>query len=125
MEKQEVTAFIGLNTVANGYPSQHLKRLFGVDTDAILRFDIYLSHRSFYVSVEGTASVDKDIDFSVPQGSILGPVLYSVHYASPLSEVINTFSASVIGYADNHDIYDAFTPGLYEEINTISNLKAC
>ena len=49
------------------------------------------------------------INFSVPQGSILGPVLFSC-YVSTLPEVIKQNSDTIIlGYADDHAFTQAFT----------------
>ena len=49
------------------------------------------------------------INFSVPQGSILGPVLFSC-YVSTLPEVIKQNSDTIIlGYADDHALTQAFT----------------
>ena len=130
MEKQEVTAFVGLDlsaafdTVDHSILLKTLENRYGVHGNARSWFESYLSSRSFHVSVEGATSSDKHINFSVPQGSILGPVLYSV-YASPLEDVIDQFDSSVIGYADDHGIYDSFKPSPDQEILTISKLEAC
>ena len=65
-----------------------------------------------------------EINFSVPQGSILGPVLYSI-YASPLEDVISQFESMVIGYADDHGIYRSFEPTPKYEQETVSKLELC
>ena len=38
-------------------------------------FRSYLSDRKQYVSVDGIASTETSLDFGVPHGSVLGPVL--------------------------------------------------
>ena len=102
MEKQEVTALVALDLSAAFDTVDHcillktLENRYGLEGNALAWFNSYLSNRSFYTSVDGASSSDKHIYFSVPQGSILGPVLYSV-YASPLEDVINQFNSSVIG----------------------------
>lgn len=39
----------------------------------------YLSHRQFYVSIDGHNSVIKHITAGVPQGSVIGPLLYILY----------------------------------------------
>ena len=48
----------------------------------------YLRPRKFKVNISKSYSEEIDIKFSVPQGSIFGPVLYST-YASTLEETVN------------------------------------
>ena len=98
--------------------------MYGVQDDALSWFQSYLSNRSFYVSVQDASSDYKNTIFSVPQGSILGPVLYSA-YASPLGGVINAFDINVMGYADDHALYKAFTPKGELERDAILNLESC
>ena len=50
----------------------------------------------------------KKIDFWVPQGSILGPILFTC-YASTLQELI-TNSNNLTGYADDHSFIKHFSP---------------
>ena len=50
----------------------------------------YLSFRTQYVSVGGADSIMKPISTGIPQGSILGPAIYSI-YVNELSEVINDY----------------------------------
>ena len=50
----------------------------------------------------------KTIDFSVPQGSILSPILFTC-YASTLQELF-TSHISLSGYADDHLFIKSFSP---------------
>lgn len=130
MENRKITAFIGLDlsaafdTVDHGILLNTLRNRYGVEGKALEWFASYLSERSFHTLVEGASSLDKSIDFSVPQGSILGPVLYSV-YASPLEDVITRFETEVIGYADDHGIYKSFPPNPDSEKETLTILEQC
>jgi ribonucleases P/MRP protein subunit RPP40 len=48
----------------------------------------YLVGRSQYVKVQGEASATVGVDNGVPQGSVLGPLLF-ITYKSPVEELIN------------------------------------
>ena len=48
----------------------------GFSDYAISRFKSYLSNRSFIVNVENDYSDPGDLNCGVPQGSILGPLLF-------------------------------------------------
>ena len=76
-----------------------------------------------------------DIPFSVPQGSVAGPVLFNC-YSSTLAEAISPTITSpqqvnIIGYADDHSLYTNFRSGntteeqhaAYALQNTLSSVK--
>ena len=68
----------------------------------------YLTDRQFKVQIGENFSEVTTINFSVPQGSILGPTLFTC-YASTLQELfINNNSLS--GYADDHSFIKSFSP---------------
>ena len=63
---------------------------FGIGGTALEWFRSYLSDRTQFVNVNGSTSEHHVLQFSVPQGSVLGLLLYSL-YTSPLSDIpINT-----------------------------------
>ncbi|KAL5272936.1 hypothetical protein ACHWQZ_G000943 [Mnemiopsis leidyi] len=64
-------------------------------------FRSYLTNRRQYVSINGTYSESKSIDFGVPQGSILGPLLFVI-YINDLPGISNL--AKFILYADDANI---------------------
>ena len=72
--------------------------------------DLLLSKRKFLVQIGQLTSKTIEIDFSVPQGSILGPILFNC-YASTLMEVIPECKESFLsGYADDHAMIHCFSP---------------
>ena len=56
---------------------------------ALKWFTSYLSHRFQAIKIGSTLSDLHELLFGVPQGSVLGPLLFSL-YTTPLSKVIGT-----------------------------------
>lgn len=98
---------------------------FGVQGLALDWFTSYLTERSFKVVINNSVSSPREFVCSVPQGSVAGPVLYTV-YASTLPSAIRYSTVSIVGYADDHGIYRSFSPRrhLNESVN-MNALQNC
>ena len=72
-------------------------------------FSSYLSGRIQCVSVNGETSDCYPLPFGVPQGSCLGPLLFSA-YASKLFEVIKLYLPNAHAFADDTQLYLSFNP---------------
>ena len=94
MEAQEITAVVAIDLYAAFDTVDHdvlldvLNNRFGLDGNTQDWIDSYLRPRKFKVNIGQSYSEEIDVKFSVFQGSIFGPVLYST-YASTLEEIIN------------------------------------
>lgn len=77
----------------------------------------YLSDRSQFVQIDADKSEKVPIHHGVPQGSILGPVLFNL-YVNDLQDVVNT---STIQYADDTTIYKSCRPGNINSAETDIN----
>ena len=88
---------------------RRLETLFGVTGDALKWIASYLSTRSQRVTINGVLSNRFDLSFGVPQGSCLGPLLFSA-YASKLFQVIKNHLPNAYAYADDTRLYLSFKP---------------
>ena len=85
MDNKEVTLLVLLDLTAAFDTIEHsillnvLERDFGVSGTALKSFDSFLSDRKQCVLISGKASDDFNLNFEVPQGSCLGPVLFTLY----------------------------------------------
>jgi len=85
----------------------------------------YLTHRKQYVSISGVKSESVDLLFGVPQGSVLGPKLFTI-YAGPIADICRRHSLRAFLYADDSQLYLFFelsTPG--DQDKTKSQIEEC
>ena len=115
MEHQEITCLIAMDVSAAFGTVHHnillnvLSSHYNISNTALKWITSYLSDRQTYISVHNLDSDGHIMDFSVPQGSILGPVLFNL-YASTLESHLrlNNSNTPVISYADDHSTYKQF-----------------
>ncbi len=69
----------------------------------------YLSDRKQKVVIDGEESDTKNIKYGVPQGSVLGPILFTI-YMQPLGDLIRKQGLKYHIYADDTQLYIAFSP---------------
>ena len=95
---------------------------FGIQNTALNWFRSYLSERKQAVYISGFQSSEQSLDFGVPQGSVLGPVLF-VLYTSPLTRLINSHSVAHEMYADDTQLNQSDSPSNYTEL--VQSLQDC
>ena len=76
--------------------------LYGIQDIALTRFKGYLHNRTQYVTYDSIKSVKQRIICGVPQGSILGPLLFSL-YVNNLATVSNAFWSAQ--FADDTSLF--------------------
>ena len=97
-----------------------LKSWFGLCGTALKWFMSYLSHHFHAIKIGSTLSELHDLLFGVPQGSVLGPLLFSL-YTTPLSKVIGTHpDIKFHFYADDTQlfIYMSHKNAAFDKLNS-------
>ena len=82
----------------------------------------YLSGRSAKVKIGSTESSSKPIEIGVPQGSILGPLLF-ILYMKDLEKIAALYDLTIHLYADDSQIYVSFSPESIGEVT--ERLQKC
>ena len=81
-----------------------LEHTFGITDKALAWLRSYLSERHQNVVVDSTMSADYVLQCGVPQGSVLGPVLYCM-YTRPVCDIVARHGMQYHCYADDIQIY--------------------
>lgn len=113
------------DTVDHKILLDRLSSIIGVRSTALSWISSYLENRSQCVAVGGVESEEVALTTGVPQGSVLGPLLF-LCYVRPLACVIQAHSLPRHGYADDNQVYTRFKLGDPESLQrAISVLESC
>ena len=112
------------DTVDHSILTSTLKNKFGIDELALKWFDRYLQPRSFKVAVNGKYSDEKQLTYSVPQGSCAGAYLFNL-YCSTLNDIV-TSDLHLSGFADDHSVRKEFKANdRNAELQTKDDIEKC
>ena len=113
MESQEVTALVALDLSTAFDMVNHdlllviLKSHFGIEGIPLAWIRSYLNSRSFQVQVGSALLRAHRCTLCCTSGNLLGPVLF-ICYIATLENMIQDTSTSLLGYADDHAVYNNF-----------------
>ena len=113
MEKQLVTAIVLLDlsaafdTVSHDILLHRLEHRCGITGGVLSWIKSYLSDRKQVVKVDNATSKSYTISCGVPQGSILGPILFVI-YILPLGDIIQKHGILYHQFADDNQTYFSF-----------------
>ena len=78
----------------------------------------YLTNRHHYVKMDDQTSTKSPVHFGVPQGGILGPILFNIYVA----ELPSCIDSDSIQYADNTTVYRTCRPNdILQKIRKLEN----
>jgi len=92
---------------------------FGICGSVIIWLQSFISDRQQYVAVGAEQSASVNCTSGVPQGSVLGPLLFAM-YISPVGNVVAAHSLRYHQYADDTQLYMAVRPGDDESFGPVS-----
>ena len=110
IDKQKLTALLLLDlsaafdTVSHTILLNRLQKRVGITGGALRWFQSYLENMKQFVRINNKNSKPVDLKYGVPQGSVLGPVLFSL-YTLPLADLLKEHGVEYHLYADDTQIY--------------------
>ena len=109
-----------LDTIDHNILLTRLSSWFGIHSTALNWFRSYLSSRCFRVKCNSDFSSPHTRLCGVPQGSVLGHLLF-VMYITPLSTLVSSLSLNHHLYADDTQLFISFHPSDFH--SNISHLQ--
>src|SRR5258706_214466 len=98
---------------------RRLENTFGLSGAVIDWVRSYISDRSQYVRIGQKQSVTTTCECGIAQGSVLGPLFYTL-YVAPIASVIASFGVNHVQYADDTQLYMAL-----DDCGVPTNIDRC
>ena len=97
------------DTIDHNILCQRLEHFYEISGTHLIWFRSYLSNRTQTVTINNKLSQPTLLNFGVPQGSVLGPILF-ILYTKPLTTLIRRHSISNQSFADDTQLHDSCRP---------------
>jgi hypothetical protein len=113
------------DTIHHGILIERLRTTFGVSGAPLNWFRSYMSSRCSRVCIGETLSDNTDLSCGTPQGSIMGPLQFTI-YIHPVGKIIRNHGISFHKYADDSQLYTSFDPKIPNDSSrAIKRLQNC
>ena len=97
------------DTIDHDVLFSRMESTLGITGPALEWFRSYLGDRTLRVQIDDSFSESQEILWSVPQGSVLGPLLFLI-YLLPLGILIRKHGLELHAYADDTQLYISIKP---------------
>ena len=131
LDNQEISCLILLdlsaafNTVSHKLLLNRLKYQYGFGGKVLEWMEDYLGDQVQQVNIDDKVSDSVKLEHRVPQGSVLGPILFTL-YTSPLGDICKKYGVNYHCYADDMQNYLSFKPNIKgNQEECISTLELC
>ena len=101
---------VAFDTIDHNIILSRLKFYCGITGNALKWFKSYMENWTQTILVKGSKSEPVNLTTSVPQGSVLEPLLFSI-YMLPLYQIMRKHGILFHGHADDTQLYIRFRPG--------------
>ena len=106
------------DTIDHGILLERLSSSFGKTGSALPLLSSYLTNRTQSASINGHSSLPSPMHTGVPQGSVLGPLLFTL-YTTPLGHILSATPISYHFNADDTQLYISFESSKADDSFTI------
>ena len=112
------------DTIDHDILLSRLCNVYGITGNALDWFRSYLTGRIQRVVIEDSVSVDQELDFGVPQGSVLGQIIYCM-YTKPVSDIIQRHGLSHHSYTDDTQLYMTMDHSNNDWRDSLARIELC
>lgn len=112
------------DTLQHNQLLQTIQTNFGMNDLALQWLGSYLANRSCNVLVNESMSNSFDLKIGVPQGSVLGPLLF-ILFTNDLESIASKHNFSFHCYADDSQFYINFIPVISNHDAVVERVEAC
>ena len=104
VDDKKVTCLAAFDTLEHETLLARLRNSYGLDGSALSWITTYLQDRSQWIKYDDVVSQSTKCEFGVPQGSVLGPILFSL-FVAPIADLIFSHGLSFHQFADDTQLY--------------------